>query len=128
VAGLRDDERTAIASVDLGQKVPERDPARVARGVLPPEPDVRMLPLVGVVVVDADDVEIARVSAEVGIEQAGEHGPGVELALPLVGGRGSEVGPAAGGTTWISGSIWIIRAPGSTAQIASMPAMAARTS
>ena len=87
-----------------------------------------MLPLVGVVVVDGHDVQVARVAAQLRVEAAGEHVPGVELGGALPGGGVGQVGRSLGGTTWMTGSPWTKRARGSTAQTASQPAIAARTS
>src|SRR5437762_1052267 len=74
----------------------ERHPAFVARRVLPAETDVRMLPLIGVVEIHPDDIEIAWLAAKFRATPAGQHIPGVELPRALRRGGLREVRPATG--------------------------------
>ena len=68
-------------------------------------------PLIGGVVVDADDVQVTLGAAELGRGAAGDHVPRLELRRP-VGWRRVRVcqGRERGGTLWISGSGYTIRA------------------
>ena len=82
VAGLTDDERAAVALVHFGKQAAERQAARVARM---PEQRARRgvrvfaRPLVRVIPVDADEIEVRGAAAELRLEPAGEHVPGLKL-------------------------------------------------
>src|SRR4029079_15354260 len=57
VAGLAHYNGPPIPIVDLSQQCAEREPAGIAGRVFPAEALVRVFPLIGVVVVDAYDIE-----------------------------------------------------------------------
>ena len=87
------DDRTPIPVVHVREQRAERKPTRVTRAVLPSKPPVGMLPLVRVVVIDPDDIEISRVPAQLRLHGSGEHIPGFELCRVLIRRRPGQVGP-----------------------------------
>ena len=81
---LGDEQRPAVAFVDLTQHVADRQVVRVRRHEQHTLGAERVVePLVLAVVVDAEDVEVLHVTAEFGALPAGDHVPGGELRLPV---------------------------------------------
>jgi hypothetical protein len=78
VAGLGDEQRPFVAPVHLGEDVGRVAPARLAQ--VPVQPRVaRVLPLVAVVIVEAQHVEVARCAAQRRLGAAAQHVPRLVL-------------------------------------------------
>src|SRR5205085_8407997 len=74
MAGLGDEHRQPVAFIGVSEQCAERDPSWIARVNVPVNLlAAGMLPLVVVVEVDADDVEIFRMAAQLRRPDAGEH-------------------------------------------------------
>src|SRR3954470_8028313 len=58
MTGFCQEQRAAVTKVDLLQQPVKGNPARVAGGIFPAQPVIRMFPFVGVIEVQAHDVEI----------------------------------------------------------------------
>src|SRR5688572_22094711 len=56
---------------------------------------LRMFPLIGSVIIHADNIQISHIPAEFGVSAAGNHVPGLELGIALIGGGLSEIGAAS---------------------------------
>ena len=112
------------------QQFVQRQPARIVRPGVPMQlPATRHLPLIGGIEVDAHDVQVLSQRRPV----PGACRPAIMSHASNWLSRCAAAGPVShgrhrGGTLWISGSGNTIRAPGSTDQMASIAASAARTS
>jgi hypothetical protein len=71
VAGLAHYHRTPVAIVHLGEQGAERKPSGIAGTVFPPKTLVGVLPLIGVVVIHPDDIEIPRMPAQLRLHGTG---------------------------------------------------------
>src|SRR3569623_2857940 len=86
MAGLRDRERSSIAVLDRAEQMGERKAPCVPHMPAQAYPGA-VLPLVVVVVVDTDQVEVTPAAAEFRLAQAAEHVPGLELMTAMHGRR-----------------------------------------
>ena len=92
MAGLADDDRTTVAFVRAPEKYVEGDPAVVTRFDMP----VNLLaaghlPLIVVVEIDADHVEVPEAAAELRRNAAGNHVPRFPLTVVLSRGDTADV-------------------------------------
>ncbi len=80
VTGFRKQNGTSIPLLDLVQETMQRHPPRIAQ--VPPQSLVGIeLPLIAVVIIDADQVEVARRAAQLRRDPTAQHVPRLELRL-----------------------------------------------
>src|SRR5438876_978991 len=79
VTCLRHEERPAIALPYPAEHSMQRRPARIARLVFPSQALLRELPLVRVIVIHSEDIEITLISAQLRPRSPGDHVPRLVL-------------------------------------------------
>src|SRR5579872_1374997 len=94
MAGLGDKQRPAITLPNPAQHAVQRNPALIARLVLPAQTPRRQVPLIGVIVISAEDVQIAVLATQFGMRLSRNHVPSLILRFGESGGLGSPLGLA----------------------------------
>ena len=83
MAGFRNDQRALIAPAHGIEQLRQRGAARIVE--LPAQRPLRAeFPLVAPVIIDADDIEVARTAAEFRARAAAQHVPRFELQFALL--------------------------------------------
>ena len=96
VTGFRQQHRLAVALVQLLQQLMERHAAWIIE--VPPQAQIgAAFPLVGVVVVDADQIHVARIAAQFRLAAAAQHVESLELRLAPMRGLRGPIRPLARG-------------------------------
>jgi hypothetical protein len=126
VPGFRNEHGPLVAPPRIAEHRGEVTPPRIAQ--VPEEPLVaRVLPLVAVVIVDAQHVEVARRAAQPGSSLPQSMSQAWYCSALRACASAVQSGRSAAGTTCIRGSVCTMRASGQVAHSASVPCSAART-
>ena len=95
--GLADQQRASIARVHLSQYAMKGQTTVIRWRLVPQDALTVMFPLIAVVVIDANNIEIVGPTAQLWMRHAGNHVPGFELAQSIFFRIMGQFGPIAWG-------------------------------